>query len=177
MEHGAKDVGGSYIKRKTKEKQQLSSSQYLVEKLIMNSEVEMSEFSFDIKLYENIEVAQDRIISYIIEIFNLNDPDTIYRYNHSINPYSTNIQTSMDIGVDLFNLIDHPHKKQNKEQAAIYSDQEAAASIESLHKKNFQELFNKYIDNRLMLMVQEQKFPNKIGFSIVEPNSKLLWSY
>lgn len=27
------------------------------EKLIMNSEVEMSEFSFDIKLYENIDLV------------------------------------------------------------------------------------------------------------------------
>ena len=39
----------------------------------------------------------------------------------------------------------------------------------------FQLLFKKYIDNQLILVVQEQKFPATISLTLVEPSSRLSW--
>jgi len=43
------------------------------------------------------------------------------------------------------------------------------------HSTKYQLLFKKYIDNQLILVVQESKFPASISFTIVEPSSRLLW--
>jgi hypothetical protein len=47
----------------------------------MNNEVEMSEFTFDIKLYSIIEKESDLILSYIIEVFVLTEPEVLFKYN------------------------------------------------------------------------------------------------
>jgi len=36
-------------------------------------------------------------------------------------------------------------------------------------------LFKKYIDNQLILVIQESKFPASISFTLVEPSTRLLW--
>lgn len=41
----------------------------------------------------------------------------------------------------------------------------------------YQNLFRKYIDNRLLLFVQESRFPRKLDFSITEPCSQLVWRH
>jgi len=35
----------------------------------------------------------------------------------------------------------------------------------------------KYLDNRLMLFLQEQRFPRKIEFIIIEPCSQINWRH
>jgi hypothetical protein len=37
----------------------------------------------------------------------------------------------------------------------------------------FQELFKRYVDNQLVLVVQENKFPALISFALLEPSSRL----
>jgi len=37
----------------------------------------------------------------------------------------------------------------------------------------FEKLFKKYVDNQLVLIVQENKFPALISFVLVEPSSRL----
>ena len=43
------------------------------------------------------------------------------------------------------------------------------------HSTKYQLLFKKYIDNQLILVVQENKFPATMSFSLVEPSSRLIW--
>ena len=43
------------------------------------------------------------------------------------------------------------------------------------HSTKYQLLFKKYIDNQLILVVQESKFPASISCTLVEPSSRLLW--
>lgn len=43
------------------------------------------------------------------------------------------------------------------------------------HSTKYQLLFNKYIDNQLILVVQESKFPASLSFTLVEPSSRLIW--
>lgn len=53
----------------------------------MNQEVDLSEFSYDVKLYQifSKEInAEKRALSYSFEVFCLNEPDLIYRYNHAL---------------------------------------------------------------------------------------------
>lgn len=48
----------------------------------MNQEVDMSEISYDVKMYKVF--SRKQIISYSLEIFSLNEPDLIYRYNYAL---------------------------------------------------------------------------------------------
>lgn len=43
------------------------------------------------------------------------------------------------------------------------------------HSTKYQLLFKKYIDNQLILVVQESKFPASISMTLVEPSSRLIW--
>ena len=43
------------------------------------------------------------------------------------------------------------------------------------HSTKYQLLFKKYIDNQLLLVVQENKFPASISCTLVEPSSRLIW--
>ena len=100
------------MKRKAKDKLFNSNINKIVQKLLMNNEVEMCEFAYDIKLYENIGLLKDRTISYTLEIFSLNDPEVIYCFNHPIYiSQNSKIQTSMETIVDVLNLVEHPLKK------------------------------------------------------------------
>jgi hypothetical protein len=42
---------------------------------------------------------------------------------------------------------------------------------------NLQSVFNKYIDNKLLLIIQEQRFPRKIDIILLEPSSFLQWRF
>lgn len=46
-----------------------------------------------------------------------------------------------------------------------------------MDKSTFQSLFRKYIDNRIVLFVQESRFPRKLDFILAEPCSQLQWRY
>jgi len=43
------------------------------------------------------------------------------------------------------------------------------------HSTKYQLLFKKYIDNQLILVIQESKFPASISFTIVEPSSRMIY--
>ena len=43
------------------------------------------------------------------------------------------------------------------------------------HSTKYQLLFKKYIDNQLLLVIQENKFPASISCTLVEPSSRLIW--
>lgn len=50
--------------------------------MIINEEVEMCEYIYDIKIYENIYKENQSVLSYSLEIFYLNDPETVYIFNY-----------------------------------------------------------------------------------------------
>jgi hypothetical protein len=45
------------------------------------------------------------------------------------------------------------------------------------NQTTFQQLFRKYIDNRVLLFIQESRFPRKLDFILAEPCSQLQWRY
>ena len=64
------------------------SAEVLTKTLLLNDEVDFTEFSYDIKLFKitrkhafggETDAGID-ILAYHVEIFNLNDPELIYRY-------------------------------------------------------------------------------------------------
>lgn len=44
----------------------------------------MCEFTYDIKLFENMFKSNNQVLSYSMELFSLNDPETIYNFNYPI---------------------------------------------------------------------------------------------
>jgi hypothetical protein len=55
----------------------------------------------------------------------------------------------------------------------MLSQQQKAAN----NRTTFQQLFRKYIDNRVLLFIQESRFPRKLDFILAEPCSQLQWRY
>lgn len=70
----------------------------------------MSEFTYDIKLYQIFEIHKEKALAYSLEIFSLNEPDYIYRYNYPLHKQSSNIHTPMHLGYDILNLIENPSR-------------------------------------------------------------------
>jgi hypothetical protein len=82
--------------------------------MLMNQEVDMSEFSYDVKLFQifgNDKLDHKVALSYSFEIFCLNEPDLVYRYNHALHEQSSNIHSPVHIGFDMVNLIENPLSK------------------------------------------------------------------
>lgn len=74
----------------------------------------MSEFQFDIKLYQILFTSDiDTPISYSIEIFSLTNPDLLYRFNYPINHFSSSLNSPMHISIDIINLIENPFNQHN----------------------------------------------------------------
>ena len=79
-----KFIGGKYLYRCDVDITQ-SEKKMICKHLLVNTEVELCEFLYDIKIYQ-IQKLKDRdIIAYQIEIFTLNDPDVIYQYTYPMN--------------------------------------------------------------------------------------------
>ena len=94
------------------------SSKLMKKELIFNEEVDFTEISYDIKLFKvsrsspfgsgNLQIGCETL-SYHIEIFNVNQPDVIYK--HRIPVQQTSLSSVHDPStfiVDVFNLIDNP---------------------------------------------------------------------
>jgi hypothetical protein len=86
---------------------------------LLNDEVDFTEFSYDIKLFKitrkhafgaNTDAGID-ILAYHIEIFNLNDPELIYRYRFPVS--SVKPSDPLTFVVDVFNLINHNQELQS----------------------------------------------------------------
>jgi len=89
------------------------SAEVLTKTLLLNDEVDFTEYSYDIKLYKVTRKhafgaeteAGIEILAYHFEVFNLNEPELIYRYRLPV----TSVQPSdpLTFVVDVFNLINH----------------------------------------------------------------------
>ena len=89
------------------------SAEVLTKTLLLNDEVDFTEFSYDIKLFKitrkhafgaKTDAGIDNL-AYHIEIFNLNDPELIYRYRFPVS--SVKPRDPVNFVVDVFNLINH----------------------------------------------------------------------
>eukprot|EP00347_Sterkiella_histriomuscorum_P013376 403364949 len=164
--------GGTYTKREDQlNKKDQNETKLIEKKLVMNQEIDMSEFTYDIKLYLIIEKKEEEAqIAYSLEIFALNDPDIVYIYNQPSTKKSNAINVPSIIGIDVINLIENPIKSQ---EVIIENTEEQIKN----KKQNFQDLFAKYIDNRLLIIVNEQSFPWKLSYCLIEPCSRLSWTF
>lgn len=72
-------------------------------------EIEMSEFLYDIKIYQVQKISDKDIIAYQIELFTLNDPEVVYLYNYPMN-FSAETQDPHSLVIDVVDLIRHPLK-------------------------------------------------------------------
>jgi len=77
--------------------------------MIANMEIEMSEFLYDIKIYQVQKISDKDIIAYQVEIFTLDDADVVYLYNYPMN-FSSETQDPHSLVIDVVNLIEHPFK-------------------------------------------------------------------
>ncbi len=69
--------------------------------------MDMSEFSYDVKLYQVFTRSKEqKSLCYCLEIFSLNDPDLIYRYTYALHEQSSLINSPVHIGYDIINLIE-----------------------------------------------------------------------
>ena len=64
----------------------------------------MSEFTYDIKLYHVFEIHQEKPLAYSLELFSLNEPDLLYRYNYPLPLQSSALHSPLYLGFDLLNL-------------------------------------------------------------------------
>jgi hypothetical protein len=104
-----KAVGGKYLMRPDLE---LSPDERksVSKQLIANTEVEMSEFLYDLKVFQIQKISDRDIIAYQLEVFtlsNLSDPDVVYQYTYPMN-FSAETQDPHSLLVNVVNLIDHP---------------------------------------------------------------------
>ena len=83
--------------------------------MIANSEIEFSEFLYDIKIFKIYKLDNRDIIAYQIEIFTLNDANVVYRYNYPMN-FSADCHDPHTMIVDIMNLIEHPLKDYPEEK-------------------------------------------------------------
>jgi hypothetical protein len=87
--------------------------------LIANSEAEMAELVYDIKVYQIQKISDKDIIAYQVEIMTLDDPDVVYLYNYQMTR-PEGINDPHTLVIDEVNLQDHPliqgqqPKKQSK---------------------------------------------------------------
>ena len=202
-----KQIGGKYLMRVdldlTPDEQKIVAKQ-----MIVNTEIEMSEFLYDIKIYQIHKLADKDVIAYQLELFTLNDPEVVYQYTYPMN-FNAVVQDPHSLMFSVINLIEHPldqnpalsklQKKGttvtnsgaplNMSPAVNYSQSKVSAPVvgggsdnqmttqdkEVADKTTFQQLFRKYIDNRMLLVVQETRFPRKLEFVLTEPCSQLSW--
>lgn len=76
----------------------------------------------------------------------MTEPDIMYRYNCPVASPKNCLDTPMSLNIEVVNIIEHPFKEEPSNILELNS-------IESEHKRNFQQLFSKYIDNKLLLVV------------------------
>jgi len=77
--------------------------------LMCNMEVELSEFVYDIKIFQIHKNTDRDVLAYQVELFTLNDPDVVYVYNYPMN-FSAEVNDPHSLVCDVINLIEHPFK-------------------------------------------------------------------
>jgi len=140
------EIGGQFIRRDDSRKKLDLEKALLDKRLLMNQEVEMSEFTYDVKLYQVFNRAalasEKRVLSYNFEVFCLNEPDLVYRYNYALHEQSSFIHSPVHIGYEIVNLIENPSSRVRQNE-------------DPKRKQEFADLFAKYIDNKFLFVVLE----------------------
>lgn len=98
--------------------------------MISNCEIEMSEYLYDIKIYQIQKHSDKDIIAYQIELFTLNDDaedDVVYMYNYPMN-FSTETQDPHSLVIDVLNLVEHPFKTAPPTKKGKLSSKASAAA-------------------------------------------------
>jgi hypothetical protein len=94
--------------------------------LLMNQEVDFTELTYDIKLYKvmssntigsgKIDLINE-VIAYHLEVFNINEPDIIYKYRKPVHALGNKASEPVSFIIDVFNLVDHPYQKHSNQVA------------------------------------------------------------
>lgn len=77
--------------------------------LLLNQEVEFIECCYDIKIYKVFYDEKDPVINaYQVEIFDINEPDIIYKCKYPLNLVGDQVQDPLTISSFLFNIVQSP---------------------------------------------------------------------
>lgn len=105
-------VGGKYVMRTDCDLK--PDELRIVQKvMISNTEAEMCEFLYDIKIFQIQKIRNKDIVAYQLEIFSLSDPDVVYQYTYPMN-FSAETQDPQTFVINIINLIEHPLKKEKE---------------------------------------------------------------
>lgn len=123
----------------------------------MNQEVDLAEFSYDIKMFRVCQKKASAFgghntYAYHVEIFNINNPDLIFTYRIPLTDKSNDPLTFVS---EVFNLVNFDNSEEQSKQT---------------------QLVRRYVDNNLVLTIQHCKFPAMISLMLVESSSGLSWS-
>ena len=115
-------------------------------------------------------------LTLITDAFNLIDSPLL---NASEQQDENDKLNSLDSNYDKSNQKGKPQPKTgttpSKKQQSTFVDEKTELSANAGESNRYQALFKKYIDNQLVLVVQESKFPACLSFALVEPSSRLSW--
>ena len=114
--------------------------------LVLNEEVDFTEISYDIKLFKisrkspfgdgKLQVGAETL-SYHIEIFNVNQPDVIYKHRLPVQQTSkSNVHDPSTFVVDVFNLIDNALVDQLATSKDHDVSQHSASTLDNKAKSN-----------------------------------------
>ena len=125
-----KVTGGRYLLRSDLELGE-DEKKIIKREMISNQEVEFSEFLYDIKIFKIYKLDNRDIIAYQIEIFTLNDPKVVYRYNYPMN-FSAETHDPHTMIIDVVNIIEHPseqlEEKDKKKKTGLNKTKDQASS-------------------------------------------------
>jgi hypothetical protein len=145
----------------------------------LNQEFDFTELSYDIKVYRVVSKSKygnnnlsigNETLCYQVEIFNLNEPWVIYKHTYPIKKPSVGCEDPVTITSHVFNLVNHPYD-------VVDQDGNVRNQLQQRHNAKYKALFQRYIDNQLILFIQEEKFPSIVKFCLSEPCSNLVWRF
>lgn len=87
-------------------------------------------------------MKEKKALSYCFEIFSLNEPELMYRYIYALHEQSSFVHSPIHIGYDVVNLIENDLSRLRQNE-------------ESARRQEFQSVVSKYIDNKLLVVINE----------------------
>ena len=112
--------------------------------------------TYDIKLFKLMRATQvgsgtidlaNEVIQYNLEIFNLNEPEVLYKFVLPVHQMGSKSRDPVSFIVDLFNLVDHPFPKDSHSKRRKQESQEDVKEEAKVDSSKYNALFRKYIDN------------------------------
>ena len=109
-------------------------NQILERTLLVNQEFDFTEFSFDIKVFRvfnktrygkrNLSMGSHETLSYQIEIFNVNEPNVIYKNSYPLKLPSPGVEDPVTVVANVFNLVNHPFDSVDELTGKVKSTQQ-----------------------------------------------------